>query len=42
MRQFLQLYNTVMTLGYCQNFVSAQILVNKSMEFDKILHMPKP
>ena len=24
MRQFLQIYNTVMALGYCHNFVSAQ------------------
>ena len=39
MRPFLQIYYTVMPLGYCQNFVSAQYLVNESMEFDQILHM---
>ena len=45
MHQFLQLYNTVMALGYCQNFVSAQYLrsaqylMNESIEFDHIIHM---
>ena len=31
------IYNTVMALGYCQNYVSAPYLVNQSMEFDQIL-----
>ena len=41
MHPFLQIYNTVMDLCCCQNFISAQYmyLVNKSMEFDQILHM---
>ena len=39
MHQIRQLYNTVMALGYCQNFIFAQYLVNKMMEFDKILYM---
>ena len=34
---FSQLYNTVIALGYCQNFISAQYmymyLVNELMEF---------
>ena len=38
-RQFLQIYNRVMALGYSQNFVSAQYFVNNFMEFDQILHM---
>ena len=25
-------------LGYCQNFISAQYLLNESVEFDQILH----
>ena len=29
MRQFLQINNTVMTHGYCQNLVSAQYLGKK-------------
>ena len=36
-RQFSQIYNMVMDLGYCQNFVSAQYLKNESMECDQIL-----
>ena len=39
MCQFLQIYNRVMALVDCKNFVSAQYLVNESMEFDQILHM---
>ena len=39
MRQFSQIYNTVMVLGYRQNFVSAQYLGNKLMEFDQVLYM---
>ena len=30
---FSQIYNTVMALGQLQNFVSAQYLVNQSMDF---------
>ena len=36
MCQFSQIYKTVMALGYCQNFVSAQYLVNKLIEFDLV------
>ena len=32
MHEFSQIYNTVMALGYCQNLVSAQSLVNEWME----------
>ena len=32
----------VMAFGFCQIFVSAQYLVNESMEFDQILHMHSP
>ena len=32
MHQFSQIYNRVMALEYCQNFVSAQYHVNESME----------
>ena len=39
MHPFWQIYNTVMALGYCQNFVSAQFFVNELMEFDQILYM---
>ena len=38
-RQFLLIYNRVMALDSCRNFVSAQYLKNKLMEFDQILHM---
>ena len=34
-----QLYNTVIALGYCQNFVSAQYLVQELMEFNQVMHM---
>ena len=40
MRQFSQIYNRVVALGRCQNFISAQYLVNELMECDQILHMP--
>ena len=36
---FLQLYNRVMALGYCQKFVSAQYFLSEVMEFDQIVHM---
>ena len=39
MRQILQVYNRVMVLVCCQNFVSAQYLVNELMEFDQFLRM---
>ena len=39
MHQLQQINNTVVALGYCQNFASAQCLVNESMEFDGILHI---
>ena len=41
---FSKFYNRVMAFDYRHNFVSAQYLVNESMEFDQILHMhwPKP
>ena len=32
-------FTTVMAHGYCQNFISAKYLENKSVEFDQILHM---
>ena len=31
-----------MALGCCQNFISAQYLVNELMAFDQILHMHLP
>ena len=37
--QFSKINNSVMVLDWCQNFVSAQYLDNKLMEFDQILHM---
>ena len=39
MCQFLQIFNRVIALVYCQNCVSAQYLLNELMEFDQILHM---
>ena len=39
MRPFLQIYNTVMALGYHEDYVSTQYLENKLMKFDQILHM---
>ena len=42
MFQFLKIYNMVMSLGCCQNVVSAQYLVNELIEFDQILHMHWP
>ena len=39
LHQFAQIYNRVMALDSCQNFISAQYLKNKSMEFYKILHI---
>ena len=39
MRPFWKIYNTVMALGYCEDLVSPQYLVNKSIEFDQNLHM---
>ena len=39
MFHFSQIYNTVMALGYCQNFVSTQYLGNRLMEFDQVLRM---
>ena len=36
MFQFLKIYNMVMSLGCCQNVVSAQYLVNELIEFDQI------
>ena len=39
MHQYLLLYNTVIALGFCQNFVSAQYLVKELMEFDQFLHV---
>ena len=38
-RQCSQIYNTVVALDYCQNFVSAQYFGNRLMEFDQVLHM---
>ena len=37
--RFPQTYNRVMALDCCQNFVSAQYLENKVLDFDQILHM---
>ena len=37
--QFSLIYNRVMVLEWCQNFVSVQYLENKFMEFDQVLHM---
>ena len=42
LHKFLQTYNRVMALDYCQNFVSAQNRVNGLMAFDHILHMHLP
>ena len=39
MHQFPQIYDLVVALGYHQNFLAAQYLVKKLMEFDQILHM---
>ena len=39
MLPFSQIYNMGMALRCCQNFVSAQYLVNKEIELDQILHM---
>ena len=39
MRQFSQIYNRVMALDRCHNFISAQYLENKLLEIDHILHM---
>ena len=36
---FLQICTRVMALDLCQNFVSAQYLANKSIEFHPILYM---
>ena len=36
---FLSIINRVMALDRCQNFVYAQYLVNKLMDFDQILYM---
>ena len=36
---FCKIYNRVMGLGYCQNFVYAQYLANLSMEFDQTLYI---
>ena len=38
MGQFSLIYNMVMALGYCQNFVSAQYLGNKLIEFDQFAY----
>ena len=38
-RKFSQIYNTVMALGYCQLFGSAQYLGNRLMEFNHVLLM---
>ena len=35
MRQIVQIYNRFMALDLCQNFVSAQSLKNKLMEFER-------
>ena len=35
LRSISAVYNTVMALGYCQNFVSAQNRVKESLEFDQ-------
>ena len=35
MCQFSQIYNTIMALGYCQLFVSAQYLKNRLMDLTK-------
>ena len=37
--QLPQLYKRVMALDWCQNFVSAQYLEYKWLDFDQILHM---
>ena len=34
MHSFSHIYNTVIALGYRKDLVSAQYLVNKSIEFD--------
>ena len=39
MHPFLQVYTRVMVLGYHQNFVSAQYLLNEFMAFGQILHV---
>ena len=39
MRQLSQIYNRVIALDFRQNFISAQYLVKKLMEFDQILYM---
>ena len=39
MRQILHIYNRVMALDLCQNFVSSQHLENELMEFDQVLHL---
>ena len=36
------LVTNVLTLGYCQNFVTAQYLIKEFMDFDQILHMNWP
>ena len=38
-RQFLQTYNRVMSLDWCWNFIAAQYLENKFVEFNQILQM---
>ena len=41
MHQFSQINNRVMALDLYRNFVSAQYLETKLMEFNQILHMPR-
>ena len=36
MRHFSQIYNRVMVIDYCQNFICAQYLKNEEMEFNQI------
>ena len=37
--QFSLIYNRVMALEWCQDFLSAQYLENELMEFDQVLHV---
>ena len=38
-RSRLRIYSTVMALGYCQNFISAQCRVKKLMKFEQVLYI---
>ena len=39
MRQIWEIYNAVMALDYCQNFISAQYIEKELMELDQSLQM---